>query len=321
MIASRKLDFMLSVSAIIVSDYEEGEKTWNDERTCIKALIHGSPEINLQIVVMESLPDAGKLPEIPEDIVAMAPQVQVNFDLSQRSSTLKDAGVKYCKHELIAVIEADCEPDPGWLELLLHAMTADPTLDIVSGRTIYGTGSSLLRVLTLLDRGSIERQNQGQYERFANNGALFRKTVLEKHPYPDEENPFISSELRLIEMKNHGIRFTIEPEAILRHAYGGLPFIVDVKRNQGFQAARRILRLDGIERCKNLRHRIRIAIRAVRNRCREDFLTIHRVGRKYLAWTDWPLLVVIFIAVRIPEFIGALSADQPQAFARSTAYR
>jgi hypothetical protein len=89
-------------------------------------------------------------------------------------------------------------------------MDADPDLDVVSGRTVYGMDSATLRVATLLDRGYIERRHGGRFTHVSNNGALYRRHVLERYPFPDEANPFVSAELRHVAMRSGNVKIGVE---------------------------------------------------------------------------------------------------------------
>jgi hypothetical protein len=242
----------------------------------------------------------------------------VHFDAAVGSAALKDAALKHCRGELIAVVEADCLPEPGWLSRLVARFDADPALEVVSGRTHYGDGSAILRVMALLDRGFVEERKGGRFVHVANNGALYRRHVLERYRYPDDANPFVSAELRLKAMLRDGVRIGFEEDALMRHAYGGRAFVADVRRNKGYQAARIILhRRSAAARFSALG----LALRALRARVRHDLRVVRSAGAGYLRAGDWPLLWLMFFAVRAPEFMGALSAWRPEHFARSTKYR
>ena len=309
------------VSIILVSDYARGGRTWADRIAAVQAFLADAlldPGGPFEIIVMEPLPASGIAPAVPPALAALAPRVRVIFDRSHRSSVLKDAGLEHCRGELIAVVEADCVAEPGWLRRLVAAMDADPALDVANGRTTYGMHSAMRRVATLLDRGYLERRQDGRHVHVSNNGALYRRSVLERYPYPDEASPFVSAELRNIRMRAGGVKIGVEPTALMRHGYGGIPFMVDLRRNKGFQAARMIAR-------RSPRHArrsaFRLALAAAKRGAREDLATILSLGRQFLRWTDWPLLVLVFLAARLPEFAGALSVHSPKRFAARTAYR
>jgi hypothetical protein len=302
----------LPVSLIVVSDYEAGGKTWADERAAVSAFLADTNGAPAEIVIMEAKgPD-----QVPPDIAALAPRVQVYFADTKRSAGLKDAGLAHCTQDLVAVIEADCLPEPGWLKLLYDGMRGDPALDAVSSLTTYGARTSLLRVMSLLDRGFIaEKDGRGRFMHVANNGALYRRHVLKRFPYPDDPSPFVSAELRLVEMQRAGIRIGLEPRARMRHAYGGPAFIADVRRNKGYQAARIVMARG------RPATRVRLVMRTVGRNIRNDIAAISAASGYFLKWWDWPLLIAMMLVLRGPEIQGALKAGQPEAFAKTTSYR
>lgn len=305
------------VSVIIVSDYEAGEKTWEDERRSIAAFLAPGEMQPSRIVVMEYDAPGALPPVVPSDIAARSPLVEVHFAPFQHSAPLKDAALPYATTPLVAVVEADCLPEPGWLEALVSAFNRQPDLEIVSGRTSYGPGGPLRRVAELLDRGLMERTRNGNAIHVSVNGALYRRKMLEQYPFPPEPNPFIAAELRLRHMHEDGIRLGVEPKAVIRHAFHGVPFMIDMRRNKGFQGAR-ILAAKAEHRDASI---LRLAWLSVIRSARDDGRSVRALGGERLRWWDWPLLLATFLAVRIPEFAGGLAARTPERFEQSTSYR
>lgn len=307
--ATRRVSIDLAVTLVIVSDFEPGTKTWTDERRALEAFLQDPAGMPGQILVMESEESVSE-DDVPSDIVDLAPRVEVVIVPARGSAELKDAATALCLHDLVAVVEADCLPESGWLAALVNAMEQDPELDIVSSPTTYGDETSLRRVGTVLHRGYLEQRGPAPV---SNNGALYRRVVLEKHRYPAAVNPFVSAQLRNRAMKTAGVQTGLVATTSMRHAFEGLAFIVDVHRNKGYQAAR--VRGGGPGSA------VRRGLGSVRVRMRDDFRSIRDVGPRRLRPLDWPLMVLMFVAVRIPEFRGALAASDPVSFAATTDYR
>jgi len=307
---------MLPVSLVLVSDYESGEKSWADERAALVAYLGDPNGVPAEVIVMESGLGAAGPPVIPQDIAALAPQVRVCFADTTSSSELKDAALAYCTCDLVAVAEADCIPLPGWLAALAEEIRQEQGFSAVSGRTTYQKDTSLMRVLSLLDRGYMEVSDEGRYSHVCNNGAIYRKEFLKKHQYPlNEISPFVSAEMRQIEMLNAHARFGFRSDAVMYHAFGGLGFVYDVRRNKGYQAATMISKGEP-------RGSAHIVLAAVRRTIEDDWKTVRRTSRYFVKRRDWLLLALTFLAVRIPEFIGAWQAARaPHDFAAATAYR
>ncbi|UVK41471.1 glycosyltransferase [Mesorhizobium sp. AR10] len=300
----------------MVSDYLTADG--DDElRRSLRAYAQDERGVPGEIVIM--LP-RGHTSGIEADLSGKAaflcPLVIVATHDSDESSQLKDAALAHCRYDLVAVVEADCLPRPGWLEALHETFEKNPKLDAVSGRTSYGEETMMKRVMSLLDRGFIERRNRhGQVIHASNNGALYRRPVLERYRFEANHGPFVSSHLRQHAMLRDGVAMEVATGAVSIHAYEGLGFIWDVRRNKGYQFARMLLRR------KNHLSRIGLAVRAVATSFKENRQTAQAVGKDFCRWTDWPLFWAMMLLVRIPEFSGALAADDPASFKASTHYR
>ena len=194
----------LPVTLVLVSDFEPGDKTWQDEIVALDRFLNDRAGTPAQVVVMEARSTDGSTPPVPDAIAALAPRVEVHFVASDRSAALKDAALEHCRHALVAVVEADCRPETGWLAKLVDALDRDPHLDVASSPTVYPGESSIRRVLTVLDRGYLYQGRPGR-RRISSNGAVFRREVLEAHPFPtDETNPFVSGHLQHDAMQRAG---------------------------------------------------------------------------------------------------------------------
>lgn len=306
----------LPVSLVLVSDYEPGQKSWADERTVLKAYLSDPNGVPDEIIVMESRSVVASADDIPHDIAALFPRVSVWIEDATASAELKDAALQHCTHELVAVAEADCLPLPGWLAALVEEIDADDGYSAVSGRTVYAGDTSLMRVLSLLDRGFMDVLQNDQFTHVSNNGALYRKELLERHPYPTgDTNPFVSAEIRLMKMVQAGARFGVRASSVMHHAYGGLGFIFDLRRNKGYQAAA----ISAIEQRHSGLH---VVMSALLRRIADDWTTVRGASRHYIRWRDWPLLTVVFVAVRVPELVGAWQATRMKNdFKNTTPYR
>ncbi|MGX5840169.1 glycosyltransferase [Mesorhizobium sp. ArgA1] len=307
---------ILPVSLVIVSDYltPDGD---DELRRAVRAYAQDARGVPGEIIIMPPHGHASSIEaELSDKPAFSCPSVIVATHDSDESSQLKDAALAYCRHDLVAVVEADCLTRPGWLAILYEAFERNPKIDAVSGRTIYDQDTMMMRVMSLLDRGFIERRNRnGQIIHVSNNGALYRRPVLERHRFEADHGPFVSSHLRQHAMLKDGVAMEVATEAVSIHAYEGLGFIWDVRRNKGYQFAR----MDLLS--KGRRSRLGLACRAVRTSFKENRQTAQAVGTAFCRWTDWPLFWAMMLLVRIPEFTGALAAGDPAAFKASTHYR
>ena len=240
----------------------------------------------------------------------MYPNVRVVFSAEQQSARLKDLAVARTLSDLVAVVEADCLPNVRWLRLLVEVLRSMPHIDVASGRTSYGSASSYRRCLSLVDRSFDDLGHAGETTHVSNNGAVYRRRVLEAHPYPHAITPFQSARMRSRSMRDAGLRFWFEPQAVMMHAIGGLGFIRDVRRHTGYADMSSHSRRHAGEIPKLLRRRLVDQWRAAR-----------RLGSRYLRWYDWPLLLVLLGITRVLEVPGMLDALRAREAIPSSAYR
>jgi len=299
---------------VVVSDYAgPGAKDWADERAILEAFGAQDLAESFEIVLVEH---ERYRSACPDWLTRLAPRTTVHFAAHEWSSRLKDAAVPRCAGTLIAVVEADSVPAPDWLRHLVAAMDADPGIDAASGRTTYGGGSALRRVLGVLDRGWMDPGRPGAIEHLSNNGALYRRALLERFPYPAEPNAFLSARLRNRAMLDAGARLYFEPRAVMEHGFGGLGFEMDMRRNVGFADGRLYLAT-----ARPPRSTPRALATLIRRRLAGEWLDCRRLGPQYLRWYDWPLALCLLGCVRLFELPGALAALRGAASLPRTSYR
>ncbi|MDY6785377.1 MAG: glycosyltransferase [Cyanobacteriota bacterium] len=300
-----------TVSVVIASDFESTEKSWQDERACLTSFKNQDfPEkFEIILAVNEAFKD-----KIPPDLCQIAPEVKIYCFPVQRSSELKDLGVQKAIGQFIAVVEADCIASPNWLRCLVQVLENHPDVAIASGRTIYGFESMLKRSLSLLDRAFMDTGKLGWVGHVCNNGALYRREILNQFPYPKQDNPFISARVRNQKMVQQGYKFFFVPEAIMQHAFGGWDFLCDERRNIGHGDV--ILYNPN---CIPWKRPI-VAIKLLLKRLKNEFGDCTRVGKNYLLWYDWPVAIGLLVALRFLEIPGMMDAFNGSSKPRKTSY-
>ena len=175
------------ITLIIVSDYEPGPKTWADEDAAVRAYTNDPAGAPAEIIVAAATQD-----EATPHPDWTGLNVRMVFIDAEASASMKDAATPDASHDLIAVIEADCVCEPGWLAALHQEMIDKPHLGAVSGTTMYRPTTALRRAASLIDRGFIRAQlANGDYYHVSNNGALYRAALLKANPYPEAVSPFV----------------------------------------------------------------------------------------------------------------------------------
>lgn len=299
---------MLSLAVVVVSDFEPGPKTWNDEILMAGALALQGVEFDFELIIVESSVHCGTSP--PRELLETFPGARIVFCDSEKSAALKDYGVSLCDTEWVAVVEADSLPERDWLQRLAQAAAEHPGYDVFSGRTHYGTDSSWKRALNLLDRSFDDKGSSGPTTIISNNGALYRTETIRKFPYPDAATPFLSSRLRNGAISQAGHKAYFERSALMRHQVGGWGFVVDFRRNTGFA--------DMLQSGSPAFSRIpSLLLRRVRGEMRK----VRLLHREYWQWHDWPLGLMLFCFSRIPECAGMIEAVKRSGRLKVTAYR
>lgn len=117
----------------------------------------------------------------------------------------------------------------------------------------------------------------------------------------DIAEPFVSADVRLRQILASGARPYFQPDAVMVRELGGSGFLVDLRANAGFQAARmRLLR------AKPPGPRLYSLASIVFSQMRADLRSAARVGRDFLRPWDWPLYAAMLILVRLLELPGIL---------------
>lgn len=117
-------------------DYAAGEAPASDDlRSTLSALAAQRHEASIEVIVCEDERLAG---ELPHGLLDRCPGVRLVPVRATGSYALKNAGALASRAPLVAILDADCCPRPGWAEAILEAFERDPDADAISGRTDYG---------------------------------------------------------------------------------------------------------------------------------------------------------------------------------------
>ncbi|MHA3915663.1 glycosyltransferase family protein [Halovulum sp. GXIMD14793] len=305
------------ISLVIVSDFEAGPKTWSDEDSCLRACLSDAAGIPGNVVIAASASDKGTPPPDWSDLPV---PVKIVFVDSEKSGEIKNGATAHTQHDLVAVVEADCQAVPGWLVALHRIYQQDPALDAVTGLTSYEPATSMRRVMALYDRGYLlDTLQNGDAEHISNNGALYRKSLLEQYPYGPEASPFVSAEIRHHALRAAGVRVGLTRDAIQYHAYEGWPFIVDVRKNKGLQ--HQIMREASRGPYKSSLARFFGGLRRYRKGISQDWRSLRRSFSFFCKWHDLPLAIVMPLILRFVEGRGTSLAQAGHDLVPNSSYR
>jgi hypothetical protein len=296
------------ISVVVVSDYEASEeKSWAEEHKNLKALSKQDIQEPFDVILVEN---SRARDSVPASLYQIIPHLKIIFAESSQSAILKDYGTKHVQTEFVAVMEADCVPNEKWLRILVDSLRKNNAISIVSGRTTYGDETMYKRVMSVLDRSFDNMGRPSHTVHVSNNGALYRREILEKFPYPPAATPFLSSRMRMNAMIKEGVQFVFEPQAVMRHAIGGLDFIRDFRRNTGFS-----------DMMMNQNQKVSAIPILLWKRWIIELKDCFRLGPKYLRWYDWPLVFILLFVVPFFEIPGMLDAAKGASTIPNSAYR
>jgi glycosyltransferase involved in cell wall biosynthesis len=219
-----------AASVIITSDYAaDAPNSVHVIGECLRALSRQDVKEPVEFILVEntdlSLGVAAELERIlPSLRVVIAPVIS--------AAELKNAGVRAAAAELVALIDADCAADTGWLTRFLADMREHPEVVAVTGRTHYGTASFLHRVMGLLSRSYLDQRRAGYTRHVAINNAGFRRAVFLSYPCPKEGAHMSMLQAEALFRAGHRVLF--DPQLSVRHAYDGWNAEREIRRSLGY---------------------------------------------------------------------------------------
>lgn len=144
---------------------------------CLRALLaQDYPHERYEIVVVDN-----NSTDRTAQIVRRHPRITLAAEAKQGSYAARNHGTRLATGDVIVFTDPDCEPDPGWLSALMHAMGRREQM-IVLGRCVFVSGSRALSMLADYDAVAAGRVFssgvESVYFGYANNMAV-RKALLD----------------------------------------------------------------------------------------------------------------------------------------------
>lgn len=307
-----------AVSVVIVSDYAGGEaKAWADLRVTLDALARQEFHLPAEFLLCESEDFAD---EIPADLKTILPSLKVVLSSTRSSYELKNKGVGAASADIVALLDADCVPDPHWLQILVDTLRAHPSAAAVSGRTLYAGSSLTERLLALLSRSYLDPGRPAATRYISNNNAAYRRSLYLSHPLPTDAGPF-TSRLQSESVLRDGGELLFEPRVLVAHNFEGWAMERDIRRNIGYGAIITRLR----DRLIPYAWLTRLGYASIplfaAGKTLESWLDCLRCGRFYgVRWYELPVafcFAALVHAMEVPGMIRALRSEK----ITQTAYR
>ena len=221
-------------SIVVVIDYKAGQaEAWEELRRTLEGLARQDYREPAEFLLVE----AGDGSAVPADVQQLLPGVRIVRSAGTTSYDFKNAGAEAAAAEFVVLIDADCQPRPGWWRSVIEHHRRHPEAAAISGKTLYRAEGLLPRILALIDRSYVASGAPGQTRAISNNNAGFRRDVLLKHPLQNDLGPF-GSKAHAEAILADGGELRFEPGMVVEHRYGGWNMLRHERRQIGFAMAR-----------------------------------------------------------------------------------
>lgn len=125
-----------------------------------------------EVVLVENASGDGTYERLAERAAASPLELRVlETEVNRGPAPARNLGLREARAELVAFTDDDCVPAPGWVEGLLDALSADPSLGVVQGRTEAPPGSTI-------GHWTLWRQVRGETPWFEGCNLGFRRAPL-----------------------------------------------------------------------------------------------------------------------------------------------
>jgi hypothetical protein len=168
------------ISVVVVSDYGGGTPgSLDDYRHSLRALAAQDFDEPVEYLLSEW---EGFRDRVAADLETIVPSVRIVFSEERSAFGLKNEGVRHARAPLVALLDADCDPAPGWLRASVDALRAHPEVAAVSGRTLSRALDGPARFASLADRVVGDEGSAGPTVHVSLNNIAFRRDFYLDHP-------------------------------------------------------------------------------------------------------------------------------------------
>jgi hypothetical protein len=306
------------VSVVTVVDYDyQGERTAAGLKATMRALAAQDFAGPLEFLLVESFDRGDK---VPPELTSILPSLKVLSVPCSTSYELMNAGAQAATADIVAFVDGDCIPSPGWIRHLVDAFQAHPETVGVSGLTLYEGDGFMNRILALLSRSYADPGRPGPTRFFCTNNGGMRRDVFLRHPLPTVDGGF-AARLQTEPIWREGGRFRFEPGMRLVHDYEGWGMERAIRRHLGFGTvmARRL------DRAVPHAWTVRLGLAGIpliaAGKTFDSWRDCVRCAHHYrVRWYELPVAMALSVVLHLMEIPGMIRAFRGQSIT-GTAYR
>ncbi len=308
-----------ALTVIVTSDYAAGEsKSWNDLRTALTAWAaqDDAPADEFIIVESENFRNA-----VPADLPHIVPNCRFEFFSADSSYELKNLAVDASSGDWIAIVDADCIPNAGWLRAWRAHIANNPNAAVVSAKTKYPGRSRLERLLSLLTRAYIDPGGSGVSNFVSGNAACYRRDVYLTHRLPVGLGAF-AGRIQSESILRAGGELRFDPGMIVVHDFEGWPMELDIRRNHGFCTVATRLADQRLPYARLIRSGIAAIPLIVAGKLFDSWTVCLRNYRGYdVRLWELPLALALAFLLQLLEIPGMIAAYRGDTDTGVSAYR
>lgn len=307
------------IAVVVVSDYGgRCDGDWDDLRATLRALAGQAPAGAIDVLLVDSTPPGDRM---PADVPALVPGLRVIADPAATTAELLNAAARATTAPLVALLDGDCVPVPGWLDAAGRAMREHPHAVAASGRTVYPMHRLAFRILAALSRSYLDPGRAGTTTFISGNNAVFRRDVLLAHPLGPHRRP-LAARLQTEAIRLSGGELRFVPEMRVEHRFEGWAMERRIRSRVGYRAIRVRQLEPGANHAWLLRLGPLVVPAVVAARTLDSWINCVRAGRFYgVRWFELPAAFATALYVHALEIGGMRQALAEGRAGRAAAAR
>lgn len=290
------------IAVIVVSDYGgRSDGDWEYLRATLRALAGQAPAGTMEVLLVDSTPQDEPM---PADLPPLVSGLRVVAEPGATTAELLNVAARATTAPLVALLDGDCVPAPGWLDAALRTMRENATAVAASGRTVYPMHRLAFRILAALSRAYLDPGHAGTTTFISGNNAVFRRDVLLAHPLGPYRRP-LAARLQTEAIRLAGGELRFVPEMHVEHRFEGWAMERRIRDRVGYRAIRVRQIEPGVPYAWMLRLGPFVVPAVVAARTLESWMNCVRAGRFYgVRWFELPAAFATALYVHALEIGG-----------------